>query len=101
MIFQDVSTSSLQEVETLLRGPKDSLVNVKFLEMREIRLTMERCVKIEVIEALDSVEAEPCCRIHILLASYGKEGRRGWSSAEYPQVVQQQLNIIACFLLST
>mmetsp|Transcript_49057 Transcript_49057/g.154028 ORF Transcript_49057/g.154028 Transcript_49057/m.154028 type:complete len:991 (-) Transcript_49057:73-3045(-) len=44
---KDVSTSSLQEVETFLRGPKDSLVNVKFLEMREIRLTMERCVKIE------------------------------------------------------
>eukprot|EP00960_Hanusia_phi_P038744 753572-Hanusia_phi.AAC.15 len=44
---KDVSTSSLQEVEALLRGPKDSLVNLKFLELREIRLTMERCVKTE------------------------------------------------------
>jgi hypothetical protein len=41
---RDVSSATLEEVAVMLRGPVGSEINLKFLETREVKLNMERCV---------------------------------------------------------
>ncbi len=41
---RDVSSATLEEVAVMLRGPVGSEINLKFLETRQVKLNMERCV---------------------------------------------------------
>ena len=40
----DVSSATLEEVSVMLRGPVGSDITLKFLETRQVKLNMERCV---------------------------------------------------------
>lgn len=41
---KDVSSATLEEVSVMLRGPIGSDITLKFLETRQVKLNMERCV---------------------------------------------------------